>query len=875
MPGTKTWSAKEIRRTFLNFFEERGHLPVPSAPIVIKDDPSLMFTNAGMNQFKDAFLGNDEPPSTRVTDSQKCLRVSGKHNDLEEVGHDTYHHTMFEMLGNWSFGDYFKEDTIRWSWELLTEVYGLAADRLYVTVFEGDAGDALDRDIAAEAVWRELVPADRILNGDKADNFWEMGATGPCGPCSEIHIDLRSEEDRAKQSGAELVNQDHPQVVEIWNLVFMQYQRMANGKLEKLPAQHVDTGMGFERLCMALQDKRSNYDTDVFQPLIQQIAKLAKKQYGQDESVDIAMRVIADHVRAVAFAIADGQLPANNGAGYVIRRILRRAIRYGFSYLDLKKPFMFGLVATLEQQMAEFFPEIKKQRELVEKVIQEEEQSFLRTLEQGLNRLEQMTAEAKGKEIAGARVFELYDTFGFPPDLTALILREQGFHYDQKAYDAEMKKQKERARAATQLDTGDWTVLEEDHREEFIGYDQKESQVRITRYRKVKAKKKDLYQLVFNLTPFYPEGGGQVGDQGVIESDKEKIRIIDTKKEHGLIVHLAEKLPEFPEALWQARIDSSRQKETSLNHSATHLLHHALRTVLGDHVEQKGSLVHPDYLRFDFSHFAKLSEAEWEKIENQVNEAIRANRTLEEFRNLPMTEAQEMGAMALFGEKYGDTVRVIKFGDSIELCGGIHVGATGQIGLFVITHEGAVAAGVRRIEALTGEKARQHLLQQKELLDEVKALLKNPNDLRQGVEQLKQENQGLKKTVEAFKQKEAAAAYQAWQDALEEQDGKKYLFLNSELEAGQVKDQLFKMRKEYPNLVAVVASASGEKPNLAVAFGDEILAQSDWKAGAVVKELAQYIRGGGGGQPGLAMAGGSDKNGLQTAIAEARKKLML
>lgn len=873
MSNTKNWTAQNIREAFLSFFEQKNHKRVSSAPIVIKDDPTLMFTNAGMNQFKDAFLGNAEPEASRLTDTQKCLRVSGKHNDLEEVGHDTYHHTMFEMLGNWSFGDYFKTEAINWAWELLTKVYGLPENRLYVTVFEGDQDDNLERDDDAAKTWQNLVKEERILNGNKKDNFWEMGATGPCGPCSEIHIDLRSDAEREKVPGADLVNQDHPQVVEIWNLVFMEFNRLANGSLKRLPAQHVDTGMGFERLCMALQGKRSNYDTDVFTPLLDIISQKAKIEYGKDEKSDIAMRVIADHVRAVAFAIADGQLPSNNGAGYVIRRILRRAIRYGFSYLNLQEPFIFELVAVLAQQMGDYFPEIVKQQNLVEKVIKEEEQSFLRTLEQGLNRLEQITASAEGSQVEGAKVFELYDTFGFPPDLTGLILKEKGFTYDEADYQKEMQSQKERARAATKLDTGDWTVLSDAEGEGFIGYDQSEAAVKILRFREISSKKKKQYQLVFDQTPFYPEGGGQVGDTGCIKNGEDRVVITDTKKEHGLIVHLSDKLPTNPQAVFKAVVDESRRKVTSLNHSATHLLHQALHEVLGEHVEQKGSLVHPEYLRFDFSHFSKVSGEEIEKIESLVNERIRENFTLEEFRSIPITEAREMGAMALFGEKYGDTVRAIKFGDSVELCGGIHVQATGQIGLFTIVSEGAVAAGIRRIEAYTGEKARGYLQQKQATLQTISEELKNPKDLLAGIQSLKKENAELKKEIESFKAAQAANEKKAWQSSLKEEAGVSFLFRISDLDGASIKNALFQLKSEVPNLVAVVGTRKDNKPQIAVAFSDAIVKDKGWQAGKVVKELAREINGGGGGQPSFAMAGGSKPEGLEKAMEKAKELL--
>lgn len=873
MASTKSWTAKAIRQQYLDFFRAKEHEIVASAPLVIKGDPSLMFTNAGMNQFKEAFLGNTEPSSPRVTDTQKCLRVSGKHNDLEEVGHDTYHHTMFEMLGNWSFGDYFKEEAISWAWELLTEVFELEKDRLYVTVFEGDSKESLSRDNEAAKAWSAYVPAERILNGNKKDNFWEMGATGPCGPCSEIHIDLRDDADRQKVDGASLVNQDHPQVVEVWNLVFMEFNRMADGGLVALPAKHVDTGMGFERLCMALQGKQSNYDTDVFQPLIQNLSNQSGIAYGKDEKSDIALRVISDHVRAVAFAIADGQLPSNNGAGYVIRRILRRAIRYGFSYLNLKQAFIHNLVDILADQMGPFFPEIIDQKNLVQKVILEEEQSFLRTLELGLNRLDQVMKEIDNTKVDGAKVFELYDTFGFPPDLTALILRENGLSFDQMAYEAEMKKQKDRARSASKVDTGDWVVLEEDDTEEFIGYDKLEAKVRITRYRKVKAKNKELYQLVLNLTPFYPEGGGQVGDSGKLLSANEEVRIFDTKKEHGLIIHFTDRLPDNPEASFRAAVDGNRQKVTSLNHTATHLLHLALREVLGEHVEQKGSLVHPDYLRFDFSHFSKVEANELAEIERLVNARIRANFSLEEFRNIPIEDAQEMGAMMLFGEKYGDTVRAIKFGESIELCGGIHVKASGEIGLFTITSEGAVAAGIRRIEAFTGDAARKHLNDKAQLLMQLQGALKNPKDPLAGLQKLKDENNLLKKEVEAFKQAQAAQERKAWENGIEKVNGLDRLVLKTNLDAKNIKDALFHLKGNHPRLAAVVAAENDGKATIAVALGEEILAEKDWKAGNLVKELAAEIGGGGGGQPGFAMAGGSKPQGIENALNKAKSLL--
>ena len=873
MSTNTKWTAQAIRQQFLNFFAEKGHSIVPSAPLVIKGDPSLMFTNAGMNQFKDAFLGNAEAEAPRITDSQKCLRVSGKHNDLEEVGHDTYHHTMFEMLGNWSFGDYFKTDAIRWAWELLTVVYGIDPDKLYVTVFEGDKEDRLERDSDAAQEWEKWIAKDRILNGNKKDNFWEMGATGPCGPCSEIHIDLRDETEKAKISGADLVNQDHPQVVEVWNLVFMEFNRMADGSLKKLPAQHVDTGMGFERLCMALQGVQSNYDTDVFQPIIKKISAITGVDYGKNEKSDIALRVIADHLRAVAFAIADGQLTSNTGAGYVIRRILRRAIRYGFSYLNTKEAFIYRLIETLADQMGEAFPELLKQKELVSRVIQEEENSFLRTLETGLNRLDQICLEHKEGPIAGALVFELYDTFGFPPDLTGLILKERGLSFDEREYDAEMMQQKERARASSKVDTGDWVIIEEDDKEEFVGYDHTEAKVRITRYREVLAKKKKQYQLVLNLTPFYPEGGGQVGDTGKLVSENESLEILDTKKEHGLIIHFSDKLPQDVSKPFQAIVNAHKRENTSLNHSATHLLHQALREVLGTHVEQKGSLVNDQHLRFDFSHFSKLTKEEIDSIENLVNERIRANFDLEEFRQIPIDEAKNMGAMALFGEKYGDTVRAIKFGESIELCGGIHAPATGKIGVFTIVSEGAVAAGIRRIEAYTGAKAQDFYRSKVDLLHEIQLELKNPKDLVAALANLKSENQGLKKQVEAFQAAQAAQEKKNWAMGLENVNGFDRLILESKLDAKSIKDALFQLKAEHPRLIAVVGSRADEKAQIAVAIGDELLAEKDWKAGDLVKEFASEIRGGGGGQAAFAMAGGTYPAGLDKALNKAKELL--
>ena len=866
-------TSKEIRRKFLEFFESKGHEIVPSAPVVNKSDPSLMFINAGMNPFKDFFLGNAAPKNARIADTQKCLRVSGKHNDLDEVGHDTYHHTLFEMLGNWSIGDYFKEDAVNWAWELLTEVYGLEKDRLYVTVFGGDEGDGLPRDNEAAGLWAQHVAADRILDGSKKDNFWEMGESGPCGPCSEIHIDLRGDADRAAVPGASLVNEDHPQVVEIWNLVFMQFNRKADGTLENLPAQHIDTGMGFERLCMALQGKQSNYDTDVFTPLLTKISSISGVAYGKSEATDIAQRVIADHIRAVAFAIADGQLPSSSGAGYVIRRILRRAIRYGFSYLDLKTPFMFQLVDTLEAQMGEFFPEIKTQKSLVMKVIEEEEQSFLRTLAQGLAKLDDFLAEGN-KTLDGKRAFELYDTYGFPIDLTELIMRENDKVVDMAEFTAEMTAQKERSRAATKLSTDDWTVLEEDETQEFVGYDYTSAEVRITRYRKVSAKNKEFYQLVLSLTPFYPEGGGQVGDTGVLVQGDQKIGIFDTKKENGIIVHFTKELPSDLSGSWSAEVSESKRRETAKNHSATHLMHEALREVLGTHVEQKGSLVNSEYLRFDFSHFQKVSDEELAQIEALVNQRIQANLPLEEFRNIPIAEAKDMGAMMLFGEKYGDTVRAIKFGSSIELCGGIHVKATGSIGLFKFTSEGAVAAGVRRVEAVTGMGAMKYIGEALSTLREAAEVLKNPKDLAGAIQQLKEKEAAAQKEVEALRKEKAMAAAGELENNAEDHGGVRVIAARTAMDAGSVKDMVFKLKGQ-GNTLVIFANAWEGKATVSIGISDEVVAEKGWHAGNAVRALAQHIQGGGGGQPAFATAGGKNPEGLDKVLSDWKNHFAL
>ncbi len=864
--------AKEIRQTYLDFFKSKSHEVVSSAPIVIKNDPTLLFTNAGMNQFKDAFLGNSEPIAPRVTDSQKCLRVSGKHNDLEEVGHDTYHHTMFEMLGNWSFGDYFKEDAIAWAWELLTDVFKLDTDRLYVTVFEGDASEGLESDQDARTFWKKWIAEDRILNGNKKDNFWEMGDQGPCGPASEIHFDLRSDEERAKVDGASLVNMDHNEVVEIWNLVFMEFNRKANGSLEPLPAKHVDTGMGFERLCMVIQGVKSNYETDVFTPIIENIEKLSGKSKSADAKTLIAMRVIADHIRAIAFAIADGQLPSNNGAGYVIRRILRRATRYAYSVLDMKEPFMYALVEVLANDMGDYFPEIRSQRGLCESVIQEEEQSFLRTLEQGLKRLDDMIGQANSKVLDGAKAFELYDTFGFPVDLTSLILREREMNLDQAGFDAEMAKQKDRSRAATKMSTDDWVEVREDAREEFIGYDSLKSSVHIAKYREVKTKKKSFFQVVFDHTPFYPEGGGQVGDTGVLKNDEETLTIWDTKKETGMILHYMDQLPEKIEATFKAVVAEEKRRNTANNHSATHLLHEALREVLGEHVEQKGSLVNDRHLRFDFSHFHKVSDEEIRAVEELVNQRIRANYPLEEFRHIAMEEAIEMGAMALFGEKYGDTVRAIKFGESIELCGGTHVKSTGEIGFFKLISESSVASGIRRVEALTAAAAEDWVNGQVDILHSVQAELK-ASDTLSAVQALKKENADLKKQVEGLLKDKAGSLKEELVQQAERIGDARFIAAKVALDAGAIKDMAFQLRQQYKDLFMILATEGNGKVQLHVLICDDLVQSKGLNAGKVVKEVATHIKGGGGGAPFFATAGGKDSSGIDAAFVAAKSYL--
>lgn len=864
-------NASNIRNTFLDFFKQKSHQIVPSAPMVIKDDPTLMFTNAGMNQFKDLFLGNKEVQYARIADTQKCLRVSGKHNDLDEVGHDTYHHTMFEMLGNWSFGDYFKKEAIEWAWELLVDVYKIEPDCLYVTVFEGDKSDGLDKDSEAYDIWKGLIAQERILNGNKKDNFWEMGEQGPCGPCSEIHVDIRSAEEKAKVDGATLVNQDHPQVIEVWNLVFMQYNRMADGSLKTLPAQHVDTGMGFERLCMVLQGKQSNYDTDVFQPLIQHLAKLAGKEYGKDKETDVALRVMSDHVRAIAFAVADGQLPGNAKAGYVLRRILRRAVRYGYTFLDFKTPVLFELVEILSNQMKGAFPELTAQKDLVSKVIKEEEASFLRTLSQGLNRIDLLLE--KNKELSGEQVFELYDTYGFPLDLTQLILRERGLTLDEAAFNAEMQKQKDRSKADAKQQTGDWTILMEDEVEEFVGYDYLSARVKISRYRAIEQKGKTFYQLVLNLSPFYAESGGQVGDQGWLRSEQEEIEVIDTQNENGLIVHYTNSLPTDLSAEFKAEVNGELRSHTIKNHSVTHLLHFALRDVLGTHVEQKGSLVHPDYLRFDFSHFSKLTEEELDKVQTQVNDKIMENIPLDEHRNLPIAKAKDMGAMALFGEKYGDTVRVIKFGESVELCGGCHVSATGAIGLFVIKTESAVAAGIRRIEALSGAKALAYLMEKLATLSEVSELVKNPTDPIKGVQNLQTEKKRLEAEVKKLQAEQAANMAGNLEGKAEVKGDFKLLVEQVDLDAASLKKLSAELEKNLDPAVVILGGVAGGRPSISVNISKGLCADKGFKAGDIIKSIASHIQGGGGGAPHMASAGGKNADGIPNALAAAKEMI--
>lgn len=871
--------SQDIRKQFLQFFESNGHLIVPSAPIVLKDDPTLMFNNSGMAQFKEYFLGNGTPKSPRIADTQKCLRVSGKHNDLEDVGFDTYHHTMFEMLGNWSFGDYFKKEAINWAWQLLTEVYKIPKENLYVSVFEGNPDENVPFDQEAWDIWKELISEDRIILGNKKDNFWEMGDQGPCGPCSEIHVDLRTEAEKSLVSGKSLVNNDHPQVVEIWNNVFMEFNRKADGSLEKLPAQHVDTGMGFERLCMALQGKTSNYDTDVFTPLIEKVEQITGLKYTSNEvkniseeqnKTNIAIRVIVDHVRAVAFAIADGQLPSNTGAGYVIRRILRRAIRYGFTFLGTKEPFINKLVEVLANQMGEFFPEIKSQQQLVTNVIREEEASFLRTLEQGLQLLDKVVAETSGKEVSGAKAFELYDTFGFPIDLTALILREKGYDLDEAGFNIAMQEQKARSRAASEVSTEDWNVLIPGNVETFIGYDKTENEVKITRIRKVDSKKDGvLYQIVLDNTPFYPEGGGQVGDKGTLVSANETIEIIDTKKENNLILHFAKQLPENIEAGFVAKVNTDLRTSTSKNHSATHLMHLALRTILGTHVEQKGSLVNPNYLRFDFSHFSKVSDDELRQVEASVNAQIEAQLQLVEHRNIPIKEALDKGAMALFGEKYGDNVRMIEFGDSKELCGGIHVKNTAEIWHFKIISEGAVAAGIRRIEAITGDAVKDFYTSQENTLAEIKEVLKNPQDVLKSVASLQDDNAKLKKQLEQLVKEKIEGLKNTLVSDFQEINGIQFLAKQVDLSMSSTKDLAQAIGTSKPNAFVFLASIEDNAPNIHCYISKELVAAKGLNAGTIIRELGKFIDGNGGGQPFFASGKGKNVGGIKEAIEKA------
>ena len=859
--------SNKIRQAFLDFFQSKGHTIVPSAPMVVKGDPTLMFTNAGMNQFKDIFLGNAPRQTPRAADTQKCLRVSGKHNDLEEVGHDTYHHTMFEMLGNWSFGDYFKKEAIKWAWELLTEVYGLDKSRMYATVFEGSEEDGVPFDEEAYNYWKQYLPEDHIIRGNKHDNFWEMGETGPCGPCSEIHIDLRDDDEIAVKPGREMVNMNHPLVIEIWNLVFMQFNRKANGDLEPLPAKHVDTGMGFERLCMALQGKKSNYDTDVFQPTIARIAAMAGKKYGEDEKADVAMRVIADHLRAIAFSIADGQLPANAKAGYVIRRILRRAVRYGYTYLGFTEPTLCKLVPTLADQMGHQFPELKKQQTLIERVIEEEEASFLRTLATGINLLDRVIAKVgKGGKIAGKDAFELYDTFGFPIDLTELIAREQGVEIDLEGFEKELQAQKERSRNAAAQDIDDWQEVKAIEQSEFIGYDNLTAPIHIARYRRVTSKGKTTYQLVFDQTPFYGNSGGQIGDVGYIASANEKIDIIATEKENGLIIHVTTALPENVEAEFTAVVDTEKRQAAANNHTATHLLDQALRAVLGTHVEQKGSMVTPQGLRFDFSHFQKVTPEEIREVERMVNRLIRENHQLEENREATMDEANAMGAIALFGEKYGDKVRVVKFGDSVELCGGTHTSATGTLGMFKIVSESAISAGVRRIEAVTSERAEELHYAVEDQIHTIAELMNNPK-VEVAIKKMLESNEALQREIDQLHKEQVDTLVEK---IIAERKADEAFVIARQVPYGSnmIKDLAYALRAKVSDIVLVLGAVNDGKPTLAVMLGDEIVAKGV-DAGAVVREAAKLMQGGGGGQKFFATAGGKNPDGLQAAIDKA------
>ena len=866
--------AQDIRQSFFDFFQSKSHKIVPSAPLVNKNDPSLLFVNAGMNPFKEFFLGHSKATDKRIADTQKCLRVSGKHNDLEEVGKDTYHHTLFEMLGNWSFGDYFKQDAIAYAWEFLTDKMRISKADLYVTVFEGDESEGLETDTEAISFWEKHIASDRILMGSKKDNFWEMGDQGPCGPCSEIHVDIRSAEEKAKTPGSELVNKDHPQVVEVWNLVFIEFNRKGNGSLEKLPEKHVDTGMGFERLCMVVQGVQSNYDTDVFIPLIREIETRTSTSYGSDDPTDIAIRVVADHLRAVSFSIADGQLPSNNGAGYVIRRILRRAIRYAYTFLNQKEAFIYTLVETLTRQMGSFFPELKEQQNFIQNVIKEEEKSFLKTLAQGLGMLQQLISSSSGKELPGAKAFELYDTFGFPIDLSALILSEHGMTLNAEDFKKEMDKQKARSRAASQVDTEDWIELLDDEEQEFVGYDLLSTPVRIVRYRKITNKYGDMFQLVFNITPFYPEGGGQVGDKGYLEAPNGNVTYIyDTKIENNIIVHTANQLPANVNDRFTAVVDKQKRDATSSNHTATHLLHQGLRSVLGEHVTQKGSMVRSSYLRFDFSHFSKLSQEELHAVENFVNARVQEQIDAKITPNVPYDQAIEDGAMALFGEKYGDTVRTVRFGESIELCGGTHVSNTSAIWHFTITSESAVASGVRRIEAVTGEEAKKLVYEQAAMMEAVKLQLKNPKDLVQSVQSIQDENAKLKKEIEKLNAQLVQQMITELESEIQSHKGISLLCHEVNLNAAGMKDALFQIGKKQKNLVAVLGSKKDDKPILSCYVSKELVDKGSYQANTIIKEIGQYIQGGGGGQAFFATAGGKHPAGLSDALQAAKDRI--
>ena len=867
-------TSNQIREAFFEFFREKHHHIIPSAPMVIKNDPTLMFTNAGMNQFKDIFLGNKKPNNLRIANTQKCLRVSGKHNDLEEVGQDTYHHTMFEMLGNWSFGDYFKKEAITWSIEFLVDKLGIDKTRLYATVFEGNKEENLARDQEASKFWTQVIDKDRIIDGSKKDNFWEMGDTGPCGPCSEIHIDLRNDKEREKISGRSLINKDHPLVIELWNLVFIQYNRKADGSLETLPKKHVDTGLGFERLSMVVQKKQSNYDTDIFQPVIQELSRISGIKYGEKEEWDVAFRVVADHLRAVSFSIADGQIPSNNKAGYVIRRILRRAIRYGYTFLGLENPFIHLLVPALTENMGVSFPELITQQELIIKVIKEEETSFLKTLDTGINMLDiiaNKTEKDNKKSISGKVAFELYDTFGFPLDLTELILKEKNLLINLKEFENEMKAQKSRSKQASKITTEDWTLLKEDDTEEFIGYDKLESDIYITRYRKVITKGKEQYQLIFNFTPFYATAGGQVGDTGYIESEKEKIQIIDTISENELSIHLTKKFPDYPQEKFHAVVNKEKRLFTANNHSATHLLHYALRKILGNHVEQKGSLVTRDHLRFDFSHFQKVNDTELEKIETMVNSLIRENLE-QKCYNIPMEEAQNKGAIALFGEKYSNIVRVIQFGESFELCGGTHVAATGQIGFFKITSENAVAAGIRRIEAITAVKAEKYIRDQLEIINEIKNTFKSSRKILDQIKGLITNNTKMSREIEALEKHRLKIIRKNLISKALEINGINFIAEVIEISsAGAMRDLAFQMKNELENLFLLIGAEINGKANLALMISDNLVNERGLDAGIIISEIAKKINGVGGGQPFFATAGGKNPSGLEDAISKAKE----